>query len=315
MQTRITILKTFALFGAAVLAVDIFLLSPGRIRFVPVFIAESILLSGLGIWSLVLERRIARSQEYRTNLTEILPNRYLGRHLSRTFFESVSTKTLKSRTGFVGAFGPVRIDDIGKYRTAPADSTIRTVTFSAVTRLEMATGTLFIPTVILCLVFNFIGPKTLLVVLPAVYALAFLSALVFPHRFVRDVRAWSLVCSILAFLAVLGFSALISPWPGMVYAITIGAVALYLINEFEGWSPLVKFSFTAAYLRARIEIDRNRCIGCGACVEVCPKAVYAVENRKSLVVALTACISCKSCIAQCPTDAIDHSAKTINETF
>ena len=415
MQTRIRILATLSLCGMAFFATDLFLLSPENGLFVSVLLGEWLLLVGLAIWSLVLERGISRSPGYLASLNETLPNRYLGRHPFRTFLESVfrlfpnpepvglyrvgnpdsrsnvivtgnyeltirrvaralcgmncwllvcdsrginiwcatlaghfgtdrivdtvnrvqlsdrvvhrelilpqlsaanvSIQTLKKRTGFSGSFGPVRIDDIRTYRTASADPALRTVIFPASARLEMATGTLLIPTIVLGLVFNFVDPKTLLVVLPAVYTMAYLSALVFPHRFVRGVRAWSLVFSLLTFIAACGVSACFRPWPGMVYAISIGASMLYLINEFEGWSPLVKFSFTSAYLRAVIEIDQDRCIGCGACVEVCPRAVYGLAGRKSVVVNLDACVSCKSCIAQCPTGAIDHSAKTINEAF
>ena len=121
--------------------------------------------------------------------------------------------------------------------------------------------------------------------------------------------------SLATFLAALGATAGFHPWPGLIYAITVAVVIAYLVNEFEGWSPLVKFSFSAAYLHAKIAINRELCIGCGACIDVCPKAVYALVEQKSSIVNLDACVSCKSCFAQCPTGAIDHSAKTIDEAI
>jgi NAD-dependent dihydropyrimidine dehydrogenase PreA subunit len=225
----------------------------------------------------------------------------------------VSLTELKRDTGFTGQFGPVRIRDLATYRDNAADPSIRTVTFTARERLEMATGTLFIPTVLLGLIFNAFDPGALVFILPGVYAMAYTSALVFPHRFVRSTRIWALVVSAATLGAALGVSALVQPWPGMMYAITIAATMLYLVNEFEGWSPLVKFSFTGAYERASISVSAERCIGCGACVEVCPTRVYSMSGGIAVVSNLAACMSCKSCIAQCPVDAIEHSASQIDE--
>jgi NAD-dependent dihydropyrimidine dehydrogenase PreA subunit len=90
---------------------------------------------------------------------------------------------------------------------------------------------------------------------------------------------------------------------------------VYLINEFEGWSPLVKFNLFSSYDKVEIEINENICIGCERCIEVCPKGVYEIIKRKSKVVALKECISCKSCFYQCPVGAIKHSANMYNCDF
>jgi len=52
-----------------------------------------------------------------------------------------------------------------------------------------------------------------------------------------------------------------------------------------------------------IEINTERCNGCGECVEVCPTgAIYLVEGKA--IVEQKLCCDCESCIAACPTGAI-----------
>ena len=59
----------------------------------------------------------------------------------------------------------------------------------------------------------------------------------------------------------------------------------------------------------KITVDPKRCIGCSACVKVCPFMVYEMkkgEKGKKIAVAVYQedCFLCQNCQAQCPTDAI-----------
>lgn len=54
------------------------------------------------------------------------------------------------------------------------------------------------------------------------------------------------------------------------------------------------------------KIDLDLCIGCGACVEVCPRGVLQLVNRKSQVVRPEACIQVAACEAICPVGAISQ---------
>jgi NAD-dependent dihydropyrimidine dehydrogenase PreA subunit len=60
------------------------------------------------------------------------------------------------------------------------------------------------------------------------------------------------------------------------------------------------------YLRnvVTLRLDRDRCAGCGTCVEVCPQAVLALEERKATVVARDACMECGACATNCAVGAI-----------
>ncbi len=53
-----------------------------------------------------------------------------------------------------------------------------------------------------------------------------------------------------------------------------------------------------------LELDADVCVGCGKCVEVCPHAVFVVEDRVARIVDLDACMECGACAGNCPAEAI-----------
>ncbi|WP_188597174.1 4Fe-4S dicluster domain-containing protein [Thermocladium modestius] len=56
---------------------------------------------------------------------------------------------------------------------------------------------------------------------------------------------------------------------------------------------------------ASIKVIDEKCIGCGICWSVCPKAVLAGELRGvARVINGNACHACFSCQNNCPTNAI-----------
>jgi NAD-dependent dihydropyrimidine dehydrogenase PreA subunit len=58
-----------------------------------------------------------------------------------------------------------------------------------------------------------------------------------------------------------------------------------------------------------IDIDPERCTGCGACMEVCPTgALYLVEGKATVDQAL--CRACEACVPACPTGAIALVTRT-----
>jgi uncharacterized Fe-S center protein len=50
-------------------------------------------------------------------------------------------------------------------------------------------------------------------------------------------------------------------------------------------------------------IDRDKCIGCGACEKICPVNAIHIENSKS-VINKSVCTGCANCIGVCPTWAM-----------
>jgi NAD-dependent dihydropyrimidine dehydrogenase PreA subunit len=55
-------------------------------------------------------------------------------------------------------------------------------------------------------------------------------------------------------------------------------------------------------------LDEDKCIGCGMCEKVCPHAVFAMNERKALIVDRDACMECGACAQNCPVDAIEVMA-------
>ena len=54
-----------------------------------------------------------------------------------------------------------------------------------------------------------------------------------------------------------------------------------------------------------IKIDREKCIKCGTCKEVCPMSVYKWdENQERMNYDNSKCVSCGLCINMCPNGAI-----------
>ena len=53
-----------------------------------------------------------------------------------------------------------------------------------------------------------------------------------------------------------------------------------------------------------IEIDTERCIGCGDCVDIYPADVLELQDGKSVPVSAEECLGCESCIEVCEQEAI-----------
>ena len=55
-------------------------------------------------------------------------------------------------------------------------------------------------------------------------------------------------------------------------------------------------------------LDVEKCVGCGACVEVCPHAVFVVEDKKARIADFDACMECGACAMNCPVEAVTVEA-------
>jgi nitroreductase/NAD-dependent dihydropyrimidine dehydrogenase PreA subunit len=61
------------------------------------------------------------------------------------------------------------------------------------------------------------------------------------------------------------------------------------------------------------EVIREKCTGCGLCLEVCPSFVFELMDKKSRVVRGDWCIGCGQCGAVCPVEAILHEASVLGK--
>jgi len=53
----------------------------------------------------------------------------------------------------------------------------------------------------------------------------------------------------------------------------------------------------------KVQVDTEKCTGCGECVDSCPGEVYELIDGKAVVVNEDECHGCHTCEAMCDEDA------------
>lgn len=61
-----------------------------------------------------------------------------------------------------------------------------------------------------------------------------------------------------------------------------------------------------------LSVDREKCIGCGICAEVCPKNYIGMTEEGIPSDTGFTCIACGHCVAVCPQSAMDHAHASLN---
>ena len=67
---------------------------------------------------------------------------------------------------------------------------------------------------------------------------------------------------------------------------------------------------TVKYLEnvTTLKLDSDKCIGCGKCLEVCPRGVFSILGGKAVIVDRDLCIECGACKQNCAFAAISVNA-------
>ena len=61
-------------------------------------------------------------------------------------------------------------------------------------------------------------------------------------------------------------------------------------------------------------VDEKKCVGCGACVNVCPAGAISISNDKAKIDAAN-CVDCGRCTHVCPQGAIYPVTGTTQQSF
>lgn len=53
-----------------------------------------------------------------------------------------------------------------------------------------------------------------------------------------------------------------------------------------------------------VEVNEELCVGCGACVDVCPVEALAMKKNNKVGCDADKCIDCGQCVNECPEGAL-----------
>jgi len=50
------------------------------------------------------------------------------------------------------------------------------------------------------------------------------------------------------------------------------------------------------------KVDKKKCTGCGACIDICPVQAIKIEKEKAVI--NDDCVECGACLNECPNGAL-----------
>lgn len=53
-----------------------------------------------------------------------------------------------------------------------------------------------------------------------------------------------------------------------------------------------------------LKLDKEKCIGCGICLEVCPHQIFLIQEGKAVIREIDRCMECGACSKNCPVQAL-----------
>lgn len=230
----------------------------------------------------------------------------------------VNPREIYQKTGWHTKFGPAYAGYIPQYIRSGFQKTekMNLVEFPVIQRLEMATMWAFPMTILIGILFAILWRS----LLPEIIALIWIMSL-FLFTFYswlpgKPSIATALVIGAIFALGIAAFGFFASQWTIRdIWILSLSTVFIAGIIgvDYQGSAP---FSYsewatwahekglTKGLGRFKVAVELEDCIGCGICLDVCPRGVYKLDNKKAVVTDAEKCENCTACFKQCPEKAI-----------
>jgi NAD-dependent dihydropyrimidine dehydrogenase PreA subunit len=249
----------------------------------------------------------------------------------------IKAKEVEHQTGWTVQWGPVRIEDIPAYLSSGQRRTeeMKRVTYNWRERLDTSIGPLFPFFLVGAIGFLIFGSHLLWHYLWIASATFIFFMLTFPwlpgkRGLTKIIFLDIILAIILAVSEVLhfpyGFSIradlIIAMVMLFIYGSELGGLAPNLSSDLDpflaklGVGAVGNVAF-AGTVRTELlnglrdlTYDRDKCVGCRNCMEVCPQGCWASDAEDRAVLAKKEkCTACRACIVQCQGEAIKAESK------
>jgi NAD-dependent dihydropyrimidine dehydrogenase PreA subunit len=255
--------------------------------------------------------------------------------LSATGIDPVA---VKHRTGWTAKFGPVYARDIRVFLSRGMEKTPEQskVTFPLSARLEMGNLYFSLIALLISIVYGILAVFLSALDIPLyLHTIVILATIIYGSLAIlpsfhgssgmRKV-AWFEI-AVLAIIAFVDWG-LMYNWLYWIWDSGLSfLIALVMAEDFHGLTPIykselgertwrkgkdkMKFLFGEYALNPYgvIQIDREECIGCRVCIDVCPRGVYAFNEGdfKVDLIFPDICINCNACVRRCLADCLHIS--------
>jgi ferredoxin len=221
----------------------------------------------------------------------------------------IEADEVRERSGWEAVWGPVYAEDLIASLCGEETPRMREVRFDFRQRMEMAVMW-SAPLSVLALATLFFWPRGFLRLLALIWGLALTVYATFPlyqglveHRNFVGFSALFGILTLAGTILVGHLTGGLSVpfflrWGGL------GLAILFLLTfDLAGSTPLFK-SWSHQERHYVVELDQERCIVCGRCVQVCPRGVLVEAGDAVSLPQARRCEQCGACIVQCPVDAL-----------
>ena len=245
----------------------------------------------------------------------------------------IKARALEKQTGWSVYWGPVRARDIPQYLRDGhhRDDEIRRASFNWRERLDTALGTLFPIIFIGAVGFQLFSPHLLLnflLVSTASFLFFFLTCpwlpgkrglakLILPEIALGSLWVGSLILDP-AGSSILRVNIVVAMTMLLIFGTELGGIAATMRSDLDpflarlGIGSIGNLSFAGS---VRTELlngtrqliyDRDCCIGCRSCAEICPQAVWKIDaDNRAVFAHMESCTACRACLIQCQGGAIN----------